>query len=242
MSVTREVYFIVEMSQFSKKLIRLFREDRLIIKPYLRTEQEVIELFEQALHSRNFIFPAKLDNEIDIEYDDIRLTYALQGADREIENSENCSEVYFRVDSHLQTLFLLPANLMVIELGFCDGHLYSTPNHKPNLCLKIIASILKPFFGFCSSDWEDKNNLSFKEPWLKTRSLIVFDSNHKFWFNFTKKLNRVKHDLFEWEQLSESIEWIQSPKGIGNFMDSKVSDEIDLKHLKAITQAIKESF
>jgi hypothetical protein len=241
MSVIREVYFIVEIKKISEKLIQLFRENMLTVKPYLRTEQEVIDLFEQTMRSKNFTFPTKFDD-IEIEYDDIRLTCGLRGSDKDSENTSKCSEVFLRVDSHMQSLFLLPTGFMVTELGFCDGHIDFTFNQKPNLCLKIIASILKPFFGFSSSDYEDKSNLLFKQPWLKTRSLIIFDSNHEFWFNLTKKLNHIKYDLFEWEQLSGSIEWVQSPMGIGNFMNSTASDEAHLKHLKAITQAIKDSF
>jgi hypothetical protein len=242
MSVLRDFYLIVDIEKFSNNISKLFEEKALVVKPYLRTEKEIIYLINQILLGRNFNFPSKFDAERDIEFDDIRFMCYLEYSEEKEMNSKECSGIYLRIDSFMQSLFVLNSNFMVIEVGFCDGHMSSTSNFKPLLCLKEIVKVLQPFFGFSSADNEDQNRVDFKQPWTQPRDLMVFNSSHKFWFDFYRELKLKRNEIFEWSTFLGSIEWIESPIGIGNFVNPKELEGDYIRHKKAIEDIIKVVF
>lgn len=242
MSVLREFYLIVDIEKLLNGLDKLFEEKTLVVKPYLRTKEEILYLIRQTPVSQSFNFPPKFDVEKDIEFDDIRFTCYLEYSEVKEMNPKECSGVYLRIESFMQSLFVLKSNFIVIEVGFCDGYMFSTSNPKPLLCLKEIVKVLKPFFGFSSSDNEDQNRLSFKQPWTQPRDLIVFDSSNAFWFDFYQKLKLKREKIFKWLTFSKSIEWIESPLGIGNFINSNESESDYIYHQKVIEDTIKIIF
>lgn len=121
-----------------------------------------------------------------------------------------------------QGVFGNPEETIYIQVGVPLEDVGIPNNVALRLFLMKIAQVLDPLYGWNSTHeslaYHKDENETIPEPWLQTADTQIFGTEFYKKFNLRAKLDKFRtqyRDLYHARKLSDSLLWINSPRGLG---------------------------